>query len=89
LVSQQEAELKAATGRRGEITREYMSYVNQLEPGQAGCLRPSEGETVATVRRRLGMAARLGGRDLTIKRVGDAIYFWAKPRRQGRPRKSS
>jgi hypothetical protein len=88
VVSQQEAELRAATGRRAEITREYLGYVNQLAPGQAGCLRPSEGETVAAVRRRLGTAAKLGGQDLTIKRVGDEIYFWVKARRRGRPRKS-
>ena len=88
VVSQQEAELRAATGRRAEITREYLGYVNQLGPGQAGCLRPSEDETIAAVRRRLGTAAKLGGKDLTIKRVGDEIYFWAKTRRRGRPRKS-
>ena len=88
VVSQQEAELKAKTGRRAEITREYLGYVNQLSPGQAGCLRPSEGETTAAVRRRLGTAAKLGGRELTIKRVGDEIYFWVKARRRGRPRKS-
>ena len=88
LMSQREAELKAATGRRAEITREYLGYVSQLEPGQAGCLRPSEGETVAAVRRRLGTAARLDGKELTIKRTGDSIYFWVKARRRGRPRKS-
>ena len=88
VVSQQAAELRAATGRHAEITREYLGYVNQLEPGQAGCLRPSEGETAAAVRRRLGTAAKLGGKNLTIKRVGDELYFWAKARRRGRPRKS-
>ena len=31
----------------------------------------------ATVRRRLGAAARAAGHKLTIRRAGDEVYFWA------------
>ncbi len=81
-VSLQEAMLKTATGKTAQITKEYLGYIEQLTEGQAGRLQPGEGETVATVRRRLGVAARLSGKDITIKRKGDEVYFWvqANPR---------
>ena len=48
---------------------------------------PSEGETLSTVRRRLGNAARTLDIDLEIKRPNDAKFFWlAERRRRGRPR---
>ena len=92
LVPQQEAEMKSATGPRSKIMREYLGYVEQVGPGKAGKLQPSEGETVGAVRRRIGAAARRAGKDLVIKRVGDEVYFWKAggevPRRgRGRPRK--
>ncbi len=75
----QEAMLKTATGKTAQITQEYLGYFEQLTEGQAGRLRPDEGETVATVRRRLGVAAKLSGLDITIKRQGDEVYFWVEP----------
>ena len=78
-VSLQEAMLKTANGKTAQITQEYLGYIEQLPEGQAGRLQPGEGETVATVRRRLGVAAKLSGKDITIKRQGDEVYFWVQP----------
>ena len=40
---------------------------------------------MTTVRRRLGVAAKLSGKDITIKRQGNEVYFWvqAEPRPRG------
>ena len=80
----------AAAGKRVQIAQEYASYVARLRPGEAGRLIPSAGETVATVRRRLGTAVRASGRSIKIRRVSPDIYFWDDPpkRRGGRPRKN-
>ena len=92
LVPRAEAEVKSTTGKRAEILREYLVYIEELKNGQAGRLEASEGETVGAVRRRLGAAARQVGKDLIIRRVGEQVYFWAKPergassKRRGRPR---
>ncbi len=86
----QEAMLKTATSKSktAQITEEYLSYIQQLTEGQAGRLQPGEGESVATVRRRLGVAAKISGKDITIKRQGNEVYFWVqrepRPRRQRR-----
>ena len=84
----QEARLKTATGKTAQITQEYLRYIEQLIEGQAGRLQPGEGESVATVRRRLGVAAKSSGKDITIKRQGREVYFWVqqepRPRRQRR-----
>ena len=92
LISLADATLQSGTGKRAELAREYLSYIEQLGPDQAGRLEPEEGESTATVRRRLGTAARLAGKALVIKRVGDQVYFWvgeksAARRRRGRPQK--
>lgn len=92
VVSLEEAIRKSAlAGRRGDVLREYLGYVDQMEEGQAGKLRVSEAEDPAAVRRSLGAAAKLAGKRLVIKRVGEEIYFWAQPpeaatrgRRRGR-----
>ena len=95
LVSLDEARVKTTTGKRAEILKEYSGYVEQLKGGRAGRLQAGEGETIGAVRRRLGAAARLAGKELSIKRVGDEIFFWTKsgrgdgPWRRGRPRKSA
>ena len=74
----QEAILKTATGKTAQINQEYLGYIEQLPEGQAGRLQPSEGESVATVRRRLGVAAKLSGKDITMKRQGNEVYFWVQ-----------
>ena len=90
IISLQEAMLQSSlTGKRGAITHEYLNYIERLEPGKAGKLTIGEGETSAALKRRLGAVAKLVGKTLVVKRVGDDIYFWqeeTKPRR-GRPRK--
>ena len=62
LVSMSEATLSLAIGssastKRAEIIQEYGGYIEQLGPNKAGKLTPDEGESVATVRRRIGAAA--------------------------------
>ena len=82
----------ATTGKRAEINSEYLSYINQVRGGQAGSLQVTQGESIATVRRRLGVAAKASGIDLAIRRIGDIIYFWSRSgepiRRRGRKRKT-
>ena len=93
-VSLQEAQLKTATGKRAQLAKEYLEYIQQLPEGQAGKLQPSEDERISTVRRRLGDAARLAGINLVIKRTGDELYFWVessaeqKPSRRRRSRRT-
>ena len=82
IVSVEEAKAKSATrGKRAQILQEYLDYIDQLKSGQAGRLVAGAGETTATLRRRLGDAARAAARKVTIKRAGDEIYFWAERRR--------
>jgi len=80
------------TGKIAQITKEYLGYIEQLTEGQAGRLQPGEDESMATVRRRLGIAAKLSGKDITIKRQGNEVYFWVqqepRPRRQRRESQS-
>ena len=86
----QEGMLKTATGKTAQITQEYLGYIEQLTEGQAGKLQPSEGESMATVRRRLGIAAKSSGKDITIKRQGNEVYFWVQHEpRPRRPRRES
>ena len=89
----QEAMLKTATGKTAQINQEYLRYIEQMTEDQAGRLQPGESESVATVRRRLGVAAKLSGKDITIKRQGNEVYFWVeqepRPRRQLRRSQSA
>ena len=78
----EEARVKTASGgKRAQILKEYLGYIDQLAKGQAGRLVANAGETAATVRRRLGDAARAAGHKLTIRRAGDEVYFWTEGRR--------
>ncbi len=84
-----EAKMSTASGKRAQIIAEYVRYIEQLGDGEAGRLQAAEGETLATVRRRVGAAARQLDRNLTIRRTGDEIYFWAEEtggRGRGRPK---
>ena len=92
IVPLHEAKLQSSlTGKRGAITREYLTYIERLEPGKAGKLTIGEGDTSAAIKRRLGAVARDMGKTLVVKRVGDDIYFWQEEtrRRRGRPRKTA
>ena len=70
----------ASVRKRAQILLEYRGYIDQLKSGQAGRLVAGAGETTATVRRRIGAAARSAGHKLTIRRAGDEVYFWAAER---------
>ena len=56
--------------------KQYQGYINKVASGQTGRLTPDKGETPAAVRRRLGAAAKALGVQLTVKRVGDQVFFW-------------
>jgi hypothetical protein len=91
VVSRSDAELRTASRARAEALREYIAFIEQLKGDQAGKLQAKGGETLRTVRRRLGDAGRLAGKELVIKCDSEVIYFWLKTsgRRRGRPRKAS
>jgi hypothetical protein len=91
VMSRSEAELRTASAKRAEVLREYIGFIEKLQPDQAGKLEAGEGETTRTVRRRLGDAARLIGKALVIKRDGEVTYYWLKApaERRGGPRKIS
>ena len=83
----EEAQRLTGGGKREEDLAAYLESVNRLAAGTAGKVVPAEGETLSTVRRRLGDAVRRSGRDIEIKRTDDAIYFWIREgRRRSRPR---
>ncbi len=77
----------ASIRKRAQILHEYRGYIDQLTKGQAGRLVASAGETTATVRRRIGAAARAAGHKLTIRRAGDEVYFWVERRRSANGRR--
>ena len=58
------------------LLKQYQAYIKKVSPGLTGRLTPSKGETPAAVRRRLGAAAGALGVKLTVKRVGDRVFFW-------------
>ena len=87
LVPMEEALRKSANTRRVIVLAPYLECIEQLTEGQAGKLQPSEDERVTTVRRRLGAAAKLAGKDLTTRRVGDVVYFWRELAKRGRSRR--
>ncbi len=86
-----EAQRKSLNGQLFE----YPNYSGQLEEGKAGSLEPGTGETLPVVRRRLNAAEKLVGKELTVKRADNRIYFWltagaaGRNRRRGRPRKTN
>ena len=91
LVPRQQAIVSSSPRDRSDVIRKYSQFIEHLGRDEAGKLTPSDGETVATVRRRLGSAVKASGKNIQIKRVGAEIYFWEEPskRRGGRPRKNA
>ena len=88
IVPIEEAKGKSASGgKRAQILQEYLGYIDQLKIGEAGRLVSSAGETTATVRRRIGAAARAAGHKMTIRRAGDEVYFWTEGRSSGNGRR--
>ncbi len=88
LIPLQEARLQTATGRRGQFLQQYADYIQQLPEGQAGKLQVTEDEKVFTVRRRLTIAATALGTRLTVKRLGNELYFWVETaQEEKRPRR--
>ena len=95
-LSLEEAMMKSATGKRTQLLREYLGYLEQVKEGQAGKLEAGQGQTIVAVRRRLIKAAKLAGKSISARRVGDTVYFWPTPKleekpkgRRGRPRKKA
>ena len=77
IVQRDDAVRKTATsGKRGQVLALYLFFIDQLKEGKAGKLQPAEGESVQAVRGRLGAAAKISGKQITIKKFGDEVYFW-------------
>ena len=91
IVSREEALRRSNTGKRAQVLGQYIQYVESLGRDEAGRVTLCPGETMATVRRRLGAAIKTTGKSVQIKRVGMEIYFWEEPvkGRGGRPRKNN
>ena len=89
IVSIGEARANSATGKRAELLKEYIGYIQRVAPGEAGRLVAGEGETTQAIKRRLGAAAQALGKSLDSKSAGTTVYFWSSEgRRRGRPRKN-
>ena len=77
-------------GSRGAALREYMGYIEQLDPEHAGKVTAEEGESTAAIRGRLGAAAQLLGKSLEVAGDGRVVYFREgeedRPHRRGGPR---
>jgi hypothetical protein len=95
VVSLQDAQFElSVSGKRGVVMRQYMDYIGRLETGQAGKLTPEAGETTAAIRRRLGAAAKVLGKNLAVNTQGNVVFFWEESnayaeRRRGRAGKAN
>jgi hypothetical protein len=85
-VSLKEAKVQTTSRRQGRYLHEYIDYLTNLPKGQAGRLTTGEQETPATIRRRLGVAAKTLGIPVIIKRSGNDLYFWREDETEERPR---
>jgi hypothetical protein len=85
-VSVQEAQIRTIPGRQGTFMNEYVDYIQQVPKGQAGKLTIGEDEKHTTVRRHLATAAKAMNIPLTIKRSGNAVYFWRENSGEEPPR---
>ena len=90
LVSREEAMTTSSKLGRSQVIQEYVKRIESLGRDEAVRVTPSEGETIATVGRRLGAAVKASRKSIQIRRVGPDIYFWEETpkRRGGRPRKN-
>jgi hypothetical protein len=85
-VSMKEATLQTSSARQKRYLHEYIDYITTLPKGQAGRLRTGEEEKHATIRHRLGVAAKTLGISLIIKRSGNDLYFWQESTEEEQPR---
>ena len=83
----EQAQQPPANNKRALVLKEYQNFIEQVGPRRAGSLTPDAGETPAAVRSRLGEAAKALRVNLTIRKVGETVYFWKVPRR-GRSRRT-
>ena len=93
IVPKEEALHKARfSGKNAQTLAMYSFFLEQLNEGKAGRLKPGENETIQAVRRRLGEAVKLSEKSFTIKRVQDELFFWISPDKlenKDQPRKMS
>ena len=75
-VSREEVSGRPAVSPALILLKQYQGYIKRVAPGVTGRLTPDKGETPAAVRRRLGAAAKAMGVQLSVKRVGDRVFFW-------------
>ena len=81
IIPKEEALHKARfSGKNAQTLAMYSFFLEQLNEGKAGRLKPGENETIQAVRRRLGEAVKLSEKSFTIKRVQDEIFFRIRPR---------
>jgi len=71
--------LRRRIRKREEIMEEYKGYIKLLtSPDVIKKLIPNEGEKVATLKNRLRRAAKALGKEIELKKSGNAIFFWLK-----------
>jgi hypothetical protein len=65
-----EAEVEQYRRRRAPTfdLREYLAYLDTLQPGQLGAVRLQPGETQRAVKRRLTLAAKQRGMEIRYRR---------------------
>ena len=76
---------KGSTWNTAETMRKYLGYIDQLRAAHVGKLKPAEGETILSVRRGLGAAAKSSGKELRIKQSDGCVYFWIETEGWPRP----
>ncbi len=79
----------ALTGARGKQLRQYVEFLQLLQPGEAGKVTAGSGDTTAAIRRRLTAAADLLSREIELNRQDNIVYVLDKsdaptPRRRRR-----
>ena len=83
----EKALLKTKSDTRQKVLADYIRFINGLTVGDAVKVVASDGESLSTIRRRLGDAMRLSGQKIEIKRGDDGIYFWLQAETQKRKRR--
>lgn len=66
---------KKAKGQRTAIRKQYITYIESLQPGEVGKLVLEPDENVLTIKNRLKAAAKAEGIDIKIKSRKPYVYF--------------